>query len=73
MTANANRQHESLLIQPEDLLARLNAGAAATIVDVRNPKPWDRSEVKIRGAVRIDPVHLPLDASWPKDQLLAFY
>lgn len=69
----ANTQHESLCIQPADLLARLNAGAAATIVDVRNPKPWDRSDVKIRGAVRIDPVQLPLDAAWPKDQLLAFY
>lgn len=63
----------SLLIQPADLIGRLEAKTIVTIVDVRSPKPWARSDVKIRGAVRIDPERLPLDPTWRKDMLLVFY
>lgn len=73
MARITREKHESLLIKPAQLIAELEATTNVTVVDVRNPKPWDRSDIKIRGAVRIDPERLPLDPSWQKDELLAFY
>jgi hypothetical protein len=51
----------------------LKSGDAATILDVRNPKAWDASNVKIRGAVRIDPEHFVADPGWPRDRLTVVY
>lgn len=73
MASIKHQRDESLLIQPADLIGRLEAKTMVTIVDVRNPKPWARSDVKIRGALRIDPERLPIDPVWRKDTLLVFY
>ena len=63
----------SLRISPTDLLAKLEAGEPVTVVDVRNPMPWEKSPIRIRDSLRIDPLELPLDAAWSKEQLLVFY
>ena len=44
------------------------------IVDVRQPKDWDESDSKIRGAVREDPSDVNAWADkYPKDKTLLFY
>lgn len=73
MSKETYAKTERLRTTAADLLERIEAGEAATLVDVRNSKSWKQSEVKIRGAVRIDPTELPLSEAWPKDHLLAFY
>lgn len=42
-------------ITPEELSARLSKGEKIVVVDVRSPGSYERSGVKIRGAVRVSP------------------
>jgi hypothetical protein len=45
-----------------------------TLVDVRDPISWDKSDSKIRGAVRENPEQLTAWANkYPKDKTLIFY
>ena len=60
-------------INAEDAKRRLEAGEPATILDVRNPKVWGPSNVKIRGAMRLDPNQPRFDPAWPKNQLTFVY
>ena len=64
---------QSLRISPADLKDRLEAGEPATILDTRNPHAWQSSDVKIRGAVRVDAHDLHVDPGWPKDRLTVAY
>lgn len=73
MTSTTPESDKTLLIPPSSLVDGCEMKVAATIVDVRNSDSWDRSTVKIRGAVRTDPKSLPLDPAWPNDDLLVFY
>jgi rhodanese-related sulfurtransferase len=44
------------------------------LVDVRDPISWDKSDSKIRGAVRENPEQLTAWANkYPKDKTLIFY
>lgn len=44
------------------------------IVDVRRGKDWDASELKIKGAVRVDPHQVDAwIANQPKDKTYVFY
>ena len=44
------------------------------IIDVRQPKDWDASDSKIKGAVREDPSKVSAWADkYPKDKKLLFY
>lgn len=44
------------------------------IIDVRQPKDWDASDSKIKGAVREDPSKVSAWADkYPKDKTLLFY
>jgi rhodanese-related sulfurtransferase len=43
-------------ISKEDLKRKLDKGEELTIIDVRKPKDYDKSDVKLPGAIRI-----PLD------------
>jgi hypothetical protein len=44
------------------------------IVDVRLGKDWKASEVKIPGAIRVEPAAVEnLAAMYPKDKTLVFY
>ena len=60
-------------ISAEDAKRRLEAGESATILDVRNPKVWNSSNVKIRGAIRLDPSQPRFDPAWPKDLFTLIY
>lgn len=42
-------------ITPEELSARLSKGERVVVVDVRSQGSYERSGVKIRGAVRVSP------------------
>jgi rhodanese-related sulfurtransferase len=64
---------QALRIGADDAKRRLEAGESATIVDVRNPKAWESSNSKIRGAIRVDPNQPRIDPSWPKDRLTLVY
>jgi rhodanese-related sulfurtransferase len=63
----------TLRISAGDLLAWKNAGQRATILDARSPADWERSTRRIQGAIRAQPEPLRVDASWPKEQLIAVY
>jgi rhodanese-related sulfurtransferase len=44
------------------------------IIDVRAPLEWEKSELKIKGAVREDPENVSIWMSkYPKDKTIAFY
>lgn len=64
---------QSLRIGAEELRTRLESGEAATLLDVRNDKPWEKSSVKIAGAIRVRPADWHLDPSWPKNRLTVVY
>jgi hypothetical protein len=64
---------QAVRISAEDAKRRLEGGEPATILDVRNPKVWGSSTVKIRGAVRLDPSQPRLDPAWPKNRLTLVY
>jgi hypothetical protein len=57
----------------EDLRAMLGS-PEVVIVDVRLGKDWKASEVKIPGAIRVEPAAVEnLAAMYPKDKTLVFY
>ena len=60
-------------ISKDDLRARLG-DPMVSIIDVRYTPNWKKSDIKITGAVREDPMEV---GSWidryPKDRLLVFY
>jgi hypothetical protein len=64
---------QSLRIRAEDAKRRLEESRAATILDARNPKAWDSSNRKIRGAIRVDTNQPRFDPAWPKDRLTLIY
>jgi rhodanese-related sulfurtransferase len=64
---------QSLRISAEDAKRRLEGGEPATILDVRNPKVWNSSNVKIRGAIRFDSNQPRFDPTWPKNRLTLVY
>ncbi len=73
MTESSTTAAKSLRISAEDFKARVEAGEAVTVLDVRNPHAWDDSAEKIRGAVRVDPAKFPANPAWPKDRLTVAY
>lgn len=44
---------DSIRISKEDVKRRMDAGEEIVFLDIRNPGPWERSEQKIKGAVRM--------------------
>jgi len=73
MSAPTRASGQSLRIGAEELRTRLESGEAATLLDVRNDKPWETSQVKIVGAIRVRPAEWHIDPSWPKDRLTVVY
>jgi len=73
MSTPTHASSQSLRIGAEELRTRLESGEAATLLDVRNDKPWETSPVKIAGAIRIRPAEWHMDPSWPKDRLTVVY
>jgi rhodanese-related sulfurtransferase len=64
---------ESARIDAADLKARMEASEPVTVIDVRGKEPWESSDIKVRGAIRVDPYHFRIDPSWPKDRLTVLY
>lgn len=62
-----------LRMSADDLMARLDAGEPATILDVRSETAWEPSKEKVRGAVRVHPEHFSISPAWPRDQLTVLY
>ncbi|MGH7173735.1 MAG: rhodanese-like domain-containing protein [Gemmataceae bacterium] len=73
MSTPTHASEQSLRIGAEELRRRLESGEPTTLLDVRNDKPWERSPVKIAGAIRIRPAEWHIDPSWPKDRLTVVY
>jgi rhodanese-related sulfurtransferase len=44
---------DSLRITKEDVKRRMDLGEEFVFIDVRNPGPWERAALKIKGAIRI--------------------
>lgn len=40
-------------ITAEEVLRRMHRGEPVTIVDTRSPEAWEKSDRKIRGAIRV--------------------
>ena len=64
---------QSVRISVNQALARLQAGEEITFLDARAPEAWDKSNEKIRGAIRAPLDNFQPDPSWPKDQLVISY
>lgn len=61
-------------ITPEELDSRVARGERIVVVDVRSPGSYERSAVKIKGAVRVAPNELFKSASgFPSDSVLVLY
>lgn len=61
-------------ITPEELNARVARGERVVVVDVRSPGSYERSSIKIRGALRVAPGDLGRAASeLPSESSLVFY
>lgn len=61
-------------ITPEELSARLAKGEKVIVVDVRTSSSYERSSVKIKGAVRVPPNDLGRAASeFAPDSPLVLY
>jgi hypothetical protein len=73
MSGTSSAATQVARITAPDLKTRLQAGEPATILDARQDKAWDSSDVKIRGAFRIDANHFQINPNWPKNRLTVVY
>ena len=65
--------HPAPRMSVEELKSRLDDPALA-VIDVRQPRDWDESSIKIKGAVREDPANVAAWASkYPKDKTIVLY
>jgi rhodanese-related sulfurtransferase len=73
MSTPSRASEQSLRIDAQELRTHLESGEAATLLDVRNDKPWESSSIKMAGAIRVRPADWHIDPSWPKDRLTVVY
>ena len=73
VSRSTHASEPSLRIGAAELQARLESGETATLLDVRNDKPWDTSPIKMAGAIRVRPSDWHIDPSWPKGRLTVVY
>jgi len=73
MSTPTRASEQSLRIDAQELRTRLESGEAATLLDVRNDKPWETSPIKMAGAIRVRPADWHINSSWPKDRLTVVY
>nr|WP_041286430.1 rhodanese-like domain-containing protein [Desulfomonile tiedjei] len=60
-------------ISKEELRA-MQGSPELIIIDVRSPRDWESSDMKIRGAVREDPMNIPnWIRKYPPEKILVFY
>lgn len=73
MSMPTHASEQSLRIGAEELRTCLESGEAATLLDVRNDKPWEESSAKIAGAIRVRPSDWHIDPAWSEDILTVVY
>jgi len=71
-TAARSADNEVRRISIDDLRARLGQ-PGLVVIDVRGSFHWERSQVKIPGAVLQDPVHLEWTEDLPRDKTIVLY
>jgi len=71
MSTPTHASGQSLRISAEELRTRLESGEAATLLDVRNDRPWATSPIKIAGAIRVRPAARPIGTSIPPGRKIA--
>lgn len=59
-------------ISKEELKANLD-NMNVVIIDVRTPKDYDKSDYKIKGAVRENPMDVTFWFNYPKDKKMVLY
>jgi len=64
---------QTLRMHVEDFNLRLLSGEPITVLDARNEQDWESSQVKIRGAIRVQSAKWRPHPSWPKDRLMVVY
>jgi rhodanese-related sulfurtransferase len=72
MTQSVPASDEPLGMSLETFRARQEAGEVAIVLDVRGPRDWEQSSMKISGALRAYP-EIRLDPRWPKDRLILVF
>ena len=73
MTTRNQMTKKPLRINVVDVADRIQAGAAHSMIDVRNQSEWDRSDRTIPGTIRPQGGEIELDPAWSKDRLLVAY
>ena len=73
MTTRNQTTGKPIRISVADLQARLQAGEAVSIFDVRNQSEWDRSDQKIPARFRRQGGETALYPAWSADRLLVAY
>jgi predicted sulfurtransferase len=73
MVAVAGAASEAPRMSKEELKSRLS-DKNIVLIDVRTDRDWTRSDSKIKGAVREDPVNVATWAKkYPKDKTIVLY
>jgi hypothetical protein len=73
MSEASGSKARSLRIRAEEVLARREAGEPLLVLDARSQKAWSASAVQIPGSIRIRPLLLSVDPSWPRQALVVVY
>jgi hypothetical protein len=73
MSAANPETAKRLRIGAQQAKDRLESGRPILVLDVRSPKAWNDSRVKIEGAIRVSPGQFTADPSWPKDRFTLAY
>ncbi len=65
---------DSIRITKEEVKRRIETGEDVVFLDIRNPRPWERAEHKIKGAIRLpfNEIDQRID-SIPKDKPIVTY
>jgi hypothetical protein len=64
---------QNLRISAQEAKKQLESGRPVLVLDMRAPKAWDQSDLKIQGAMRIAPQSFQVDPNWPKDCFTLVY
>jgi hypothetical protein len=64
---------KSLRISAAEAKRRIELGQPALILDVRAPKAWDSSDLRLQGAIRGAHDNFQIDPTWPKDRFTLAY
>jgi hypothetical protein len=73
MSATSQQTTKGLRVSVAEACRRLKSGQPMLVLDVRSPKAWDSSRVKIPGAIHLSNSAPEIDPSWPRDRFTLTY